>query len=182
VVVGGFVLVATLAACSKAPEEGAQTVDDRQQIKAQFATDDSLSAKLESGIEETNRKIEQIEATDVQLHEAFAGVLARPGEVRTEIVDDVDRRIRETALAQADGELALAAIMSEADTSLDTILRTRFAELHVSLEAGGRLTDFFFTQQDSLNRVLLSRADATPWYNTILSPKDNTGPNPTPRP
>lgn len=179
---GVLVLAATLAGCSKKTDEVAPVVDDRQAIQAQIATDDSLAAKLEAGSEETIRQIEQMEATDKQLHEMFAAVLARPGEVRTEIVADVDRRGQETAQEQADGEKALLASLDENDAAMARTLRERFGEMRATLDASDRLMDFFFASQDSLNRVLLSRGGEASWYKIIVSPGGNPSSNPTPKP
>jgi hypothetical protein len=133
-------------------------------------------ALLEKHGEFLNRKLNMVDEKIVRLgedtdwlNEEFVVYTNRPGEVREEVLAEVDERIQNLEQDQVEFERDLAANFDRYQHNYNTRLTSVLDSMQVALDYRETFVQFVFTEQDSINREFAGRFDARPWYHSVLS-------------
>jgi hypothetical protein len=165
---GGALLLLAVSGCGVNRELQEQFVDLKNEFNLQLALLNRHGEFLEKKVAAIETKLAEAERVDRELSGGLAAYIARPDEVKREVLADATAEARRAEERQAAYLAAFQQRLGARRADIHRRAHEAISQTHRTLDDRERLFRFVFTAQDSVNRVFASRFDQRPWYQSVL--------------
>ena len=165
----GLALAVLVSGCGVNRELQEQYIDLKNDTRYQITLVEKQGSFLEEKINQVGEKVDRLEASEGDFAKDISSFVARPGQVKREVLDEVDQRSAGLAVRQSDLFRDFQRRLSDYDASINQSLDAQTVVMRGTLADEDEFFRFVFAEQDSVNQVFAARFDSKPWYTSILA-------------